>query len=248
MEHVLNTLLFTCNSTACQSLVHYMKQQEDFHLTAIIENSNFTNNIGLLRDLDILLLDLEEENQCDNLIQLIDSTGLLSHKPYILVITAMNDNDTLDRLHSAGADFIISKSKPDYSAKYVIDFLRLAHEKPMTPCRSHHDYYPRMLQIIHKELDAAGLNHCQMGYGYLAEAILLYLEKDNLYLAPVLSAHHQKSTLSVTRAMQNAIDCAWNKTTDFDFSPMQGIAVHSSRGIPTVSDFVRHYGNIIRNM
>lgn len=246
MEHVLNTLLFTCNSPACQSLVHYMNQQKDFHLTIATENIDFTNDTSLLHDLDILIWDLEEENQCDNLIKLIDSTGLLSHKPYILVIAAMNDNDTLDRLHSAGADFIISKSKPDYSAKYIIDFLRLAHEKPKTPCRCHHDYYPRMLHIIHEELDAAGLNHCQMGYGYLAEAILLYLEKDNLYLAPTLSARHQKSTLSVTRAMQNAIDSAWKKTTDF--SPMHEITIHSSRGIPTVSDFVRHYGNIIRNM
>lgn len=248
MPNALNTLLFTCNSLACQDLVHYMKKQEDFHITAVIKNSNSPNYISLLRDLDILILDLEEESQCNDLIQLIDATYPLPHKPYTLVITAMNDNDILDRLHSAGADFIISKSKPDYSAKYIMDFLRLAHEKPKTPCRSHHDYHPRMLQIIHEELDAAGLNHCQVGYGYLAEAILLYLEKDNLYLAPALSARHQKSTLSVTRAMQNAIDCAWKKVANIDFSPMQGIAIHSSRGIPTVSDFVRHYGNIIRNM
>ncbi len=258
MEQALNVLLFTHNSLTCQSFMRYTKQQEDFHLISVTDNTDFVKDISLSQDVDILILDLEDEDQSNDVIKLIDAfyTYLQSCKPYILVITGIENNDILDHIHDAGADFIISKNKPDYSVQLVFNFLRLVHERPKTPCRSHHDYYPRMLQIICEELDAAGINHCHVGYQYLAESILLFLEGKHLHLCSTLGARHKKSALSVTRAMQNAIDYAWKnthdnsrfQTEDPDLTLIHAIDTQSERGIPTVSEFIRYCVYKIRNM
>ncbi len=258
MDQVLNVLLFTNNSLTSQSFISYVKKQEDFHLVAAIDNTDCIHDITLSQDVNILILDLEDENQGDDVIQLIDSFYMYphSHKPYILVISNVCNNDILDKLHDAGADFIISRNKPDYSVQLVFDLLRLIHEKPKTPCRSHHDYYPRMLHIIYDELDKVGINHCHVGYNYLAEAILLFLDGKYVHLYSTVGDLHGKSSLSVTRAMQNAINHAWQQKPESSSAQKEYPKVtlypstnkQSYRTIPTTKEFIHCCANRIRRM
>lgn len=259
MKPICKVLLFTSNSETAENYRHCFDQSEDFDLVDVSDNLiEAQDTIGRF-DVQILIMDLEKPEQLDTVIQMVDAfyTVLSSFKPFILVITDLHDKKTFDKIHNVGTDFIISKSKPDYSVQLAVDFLRLVFKAPKTPCRSHHDYYPRMLKIIFEELDAAGINPSHIGYQYLAEAILLFLEGKHIGYCYTLGSRYEKNATSVTRAMQNAIDYAWRRVlldpTSYDkwymySHPLPHIPTHSKRGIPTVSEFIHYYVKKINEM
>ncbi len=259
MKPISKVLLFTGNPETAENYRNCFEQTDDFNLIDVSDNLiEAQDTIGRF-DVQILIMDLEKRQQLDTVIQMLDDffTVLSSFKPFILVISDLHDRKTFDKIHDAGADFIISKSKPDYSVQLAVDFLRLVFKAPQTPCRSHHDYYPRMLKIIFEELDAAGINQSHIGYCYLAEAILLFLEGRHMGYCSTIGRRYEKNVTSVTRAMQNAIDYAWRRVlidpTSYDkwymySHPMPRIPTHSKRGIPTVSEFIHYYVRKINDM
>ena len=259
MEPIFKVLLFTDNPETAENYRHCFMQYEDFDLVDVSNDLIEAQNIIDKRDVQILIMDLEKKEQLDTVIQMVDDfyTVLLSFKPFILVITDLHDKKTFDKLHNRGTDFIISKKKPDYSVQLTVDFLRLIFNAPKTPCRSHQDYYPRMLKIIFEELDAAGINQSHIGYCYLAEAILLFLEGRHMGYCSTIGRRYEKNAINITRAMQNAIDYAWRRVlidpTSYDkwymySHPMPRIPTNSKRGIPTVSEFIHYYVRKINDM
>ena len=53
-------------------------------------------------------------------------------RPYVLITTNNSSNVTYESARQLGADFIMSKHKADYSAQYVIEFIRMIQHTLLT--------------------------------------------------------------------------------------------------------------------
>lgn len=207
---------------------------------------------------NIIILDLEFHlGEGDGLTFLKKlSTLELSVSPFILVTT----NNTSSVLHEharlLGADFILSKHQVDYSAQMVVDFLQMMSPSilnkyssnlstastPDSPAKKDQ----RIQKRIHTELNHIGISPKAVGYNYLAEAIQLVINDSDKDFSTTIGEKYKKINTSVARAMQNAIEAAW-KTSDInDLTKYYTARIHSSKGCPTLTDFIHYYANKIK--
>lgn len=57
----------------------------------------------------------------------------------------------------------------------------------------------------------------------------------------------QKSTASVERAMQNAINRAWSNGNPEDLARNYTAVINYERGVPTLTEFIYHYASKFKN-
>ena len=127
MERELIILLVEDDEKACEELRSYIEQTSDIRLQGITNNS--TEALALVRSglPDAVILDLELHYGGGNGLFFLDGLKKmnLSHRPYILVTTNNSSVITLEQARSMGADFIMAKYESQYSAQYVVEFLRM---------------------------------------------------------------------------------------------------------------------------
>ena len=179
----------------------------------------------------------------------------LSHRPYILVTTNNSSVITLEQARSMGADFIMAKYESQYSAQYVVEFLRMmsdvileakAQTQNSAPVVSEEERTRSLTQRIHRELDFVGISPKAIGYQYLTDAILLAFHDPQPNLCRKLSEKYHKTDVSIERAMQNAINRAWRTSDPDDLLEHYTARIRSDKGVPTLMEFVSHYVNVLR--
>lgn len=241
------------------------KFQDYINLTPSIKLVDFTNSsyraIKVMRNIvpDVIILDLElNEGNGNGLLFLQDLKQIpLSFKPYILVTTNNSSSTTHDAARRLGADFIMTKHQPDYSEKYVVDFILMMKDV----IKGHHPNAPKVkdnaqppeppLSLLHKliaaELNVVGISPKAIGYNYLTDAIILIINGQSQNICTTLSYKYKKTASSIERAMQNAINRAW-KSTDVDELLIHYKArINSERGVPTLTEFVHYYAKTVKN-
>lgn len=255
----LTILLVEDEPEICQTYAAYAEQMEDISL--IGETADATEAVKMIQDNlpDVIILDLElpkgRGSGLDLLRDLQDTP--LAVEPYIVVVTNNINDVTREYARSLGVGFIISKYQAGYSEKYVLDFLRPM--KDMIQSTSHVRLTPegtpetpaqrknRMTKRIHAELDRIGINPKSLGYKYLTDGILIVIESETTYLCDKISKRYGKSAASVERAMQGAINKAW-QTTDIDeLLTLYTSRISSYKGVPTLTEFVYHYARKLRD-
>ena len=71
--------------------------------------------------------------------------------------------------------------------------------------------------------------------------------KEQTYICNEIAKKYQKTSASVERAMQNAIDRAW-KTTDITTLEEHFRAyVNPTKGVPTLTEFIYYYADKVKN-
>lgn len=195
-------------------------------------------------------------------LQLGEGTGLdflkslrehpLSPNPYIIVVTNNVSSSTHKMARNLGADFIITKNQKDYNAKMVLDLFRTynetynccddeLYENNKTQLEAALEYRTRLKERISEELDLIGISPRVKGRKYLRDAIEMICDKEQPNLCSRIAKEYSVSTASVERAMQGAINRAWN-TTDTETLEKQYTAyVNPDRGYPTILEFVYYY-------
>lgn len=182
----------------------------------------------------------------------------LEVKPYFLVVTNNISETTYAVARNLGADFIIAKAKPDYSVAYVVNFLRsiidsIPDMKPQHETSSRaikkrieEDYNRRMVKKIGMELDIIGINPRFKGRNYLRDAIEMICQKEQPYICNELGKKYGKTPASVERAMQNAIDRAWNSTDITTLEEHYRAYINPKKGVPTLTEFIYYYANKVK--
>lgn len=254
----LNILIIEDDVTACRELSLYIEKIDTLKLVGITGDSDY--GIELVRSTlpDVVILDIELHHGSGNgLLFLAKLNALqLSLRPYILITTNNSSNVTYESARQLGADFIMSKHKPDYSAQYVIEFIRmiqhtLLSRQPSNPENlSEEDLYEKNLPVftrrVYRELDWIGISPKNIGYGYLADAILLIMKNPSANVYRELAENYKKSDASVERAMQNAINRAWRHSDIDELLTHYTARIHSEKGVPTTLEFVYYYANKIK--
>ena len=126
-EHTLRVLLVEDDATSCMEINDYISRLDD--VTLVASTNNASTAIEYMREFlpDAVILDLElHQGGGDGLFFLAQLQQLeLSKHPYILVTTNNSSNIIYESARQLGADFILAKYQENYSAQYVVEFLRI---------------------------------------------------------------------------------------------------------------------------
>ena len=130
MEKKLSVLLVEDDEKECNLIAQYIDELDDVSLVGTTDNSE--QGIEYVKDFlpEAIILDLElHQGGGDGLTFLKELRYLnLRVKPYVLVTTNNSSMVTYQCARRLGADFIMAKQQADYSAKNVVEFLRMMKE------------------------------------------------------------------------------------------------------------------------
>lgn len=255
---ILNILIIEDDVAACSELRQYIEKIETLRLIGITGDSE--KGIELVKSTlpDVIILDIELNHGTGNGIMFLAMLNALklSLRPYILITTNNSSQVTYESARDLGADFIMYKHKPDYSAQYVIEFIRmiqhaiLSRRPSATEVLSDEDSYEKNLSLytrrVYRELDWVGISPKNIGYRYLADAILLIIRDSSANVYRELAETYKKSDASVERAMQNAINRAWRHSDIEELLTHYTARIRSEKGVPTTLEFVFYYANKIK--
>ena len=255
---ILNILIIEDDVAACRELRQYIEKIETLKLVGVTGDSD--KGIEMVKSMlpDVIILDIELHHGTGNGITFLAKLNALnlSLRPYILITTNNSSNVTYESARTLGADFIMSKHKPDYSAQYVIEFIRMIqhailNRRPSSmEILSEEDCYEKKLPLytrrVYRELDWVGISPKNIGYRYLADAILLIIRDSSANVYRELAEMYKKSDASVERAMQNAINRAWRHSDIEELLTHYTARIRSEKGVPTTLEFVYYYANKIK--
>ena len=249
----LKILIIEDDIKACNRFLECAENQED--MLIVSTTNNVTTALQEIQDYlpEVLILDLELQQGGGSGVELLYKLKQmdLDNFPYILVTTNSTSITTHEVLREYGADFIMSKHQSDYSEESVLDFLRIMKTGIKRKSASHASNPSttetpdlrsrRIKKRIETELNYLGINPKLLGYRYLADAIYIQSEKPTQYLANIIANKYGKSNASVERAMQTAINHAWNKTDYNELLKHYTAKISAKRGTPSITEFVSYY-------
>lgn len=259
MNKKLSILLVEDDQNACKDIIEYAEELDDISLIGVTNNSN--KALEYVTDYlpNAVILDLELHEGCGNGLTFLGELKNMNLKvvPYILVTTNNSSAVTYEYARKLGADFIMAKHQSDYSARGVVEFLRMMKDILIskansadlnhTTTESPEQKEKRITRRICAELDLIGISPKAVGYQYLIDAIQIVLKEPTNNICSVIGAMHNKSDSSVERAIQNALNRAWRTSNIEDLLKHYTAKINSEKGVPTMTEFIFYYANKIKN-
>ena len=261
MPNRINLLVVEDDEATCLEYDFVCKKYDDVVLVGTSAHSQEALNITEEFKPNAVVLDLELQrgsgSGLDYLLRIKDLK--LPVRPYIIVVTNNVSPVTQAAVRNFGADYIIVKSQLDYSVEMVVTLLRhiitrIPEKEPNASAggaevkkQIEDDYNRRLQKRITMELDIIGINPRFKGRNYLRDAIEMICRKEQPYICNEVAKKYKKTSSSVERAMQNAIDHAW-KTTDISTLEQHYTAyINPNKGVPTLTEFIYYYADKIKN-
>ncbi len=259
MEKKLEILLVEDDQTACKNLIKEIDSNpDDFYLIGITNNASRAFQYVVDTSPDAVILDLELQHGGGDGLNFLKriKEAKLPRLPFVLVTTNNVSAITHEIARELGADFIMTKNQVGYSAQSVLDFLKIAKNviinRKNQPLPSDFEESPtqtaqRLQRRICLELDKVGISAKSIGYSYLIDAIAMTVKEPVQHLCDKIGIKYRKSSTSVERAMQNAINRAWNTSDIQDLLDNYTAKIKSDKGVPTITEFIYYYAQKIRN-
>jgi two-component system response regulator (stage 0 sporulation protein A) len=259
LDRKLSILLIEDDEDACKAIQQYIDELDDVSLVGIVNNSDKALEYIKSYLPEAVILDLElHQGSGNGLLFLSELKQMdLAFYPFILITTNNSSTVVYDYARQAGADFIMAKHQADYSAKKVVDFLRIMkstiHSKIASKVPEHNttespdQRAKRIVRRINLELDYIGISPKHVGYKYLTDTIQLVIKEPSNKLCTIIGVKYGKTESSVERAMQNAIDKAWRTSDIEDLLEHYTAKISSEKGTPTLTEFIYYYANKIKN-
>ena len=274
MHNTIRILILEDDATDRRKFENYIQSIQDVSIIACTANAEDALRIATLENPDAIIIDLELHNGSGNGLMFLSdlSKHPFPNTPFLLVTTNNSSQTTHDAARSLGADFILTKYEPDYSAEYVINFTKMMlttmhkSSKPVAtpaqkPVASHSNTselrqntntYRGILEsdimcFIREQLLLVGVNPKAVGFNYIADAVLIKLKNPNENFYTILGPKYKKSDPSIERAMQYAINRAWRSGDPDELITHYSARVNSERGVPTIMEFVFYYVSCVQN-
>lgn len=260
MEYKLNVLIVEDDPVARNELTAQIEEQhESFSLIGVTDNSEKAVQIVLNDCPDAVILDLELQlgggDGFDFLRQV--RANNLPIPPYILVTTNNISPITHKAARDMGADYIMTKAQKGYTSKMPIEFLKMVSSSILNrksidrgdveQLESNNEELrlKNRRRRIYRELNAVGINPKSAGYSYLADAIEVIMSGVKQHVTNEVGKRYGKAETTIERAMQNAINRAWNTANTDDLFANYTARITSERGVPTITEFIFYYANKI---
>lgn len=254
----LTVLLVEDDPIACRAYREYADRLDDVTLVGVTGEAD--KALELIKDHlpQAIILDMELQKGGGSGLAVLHGIKdmALGVKPFVLLATINTDDVVQDAARRAGVSYIISKEQSDYSEKMCLDHLRslssgiqrryhsgaaLASDTD-TPAQAKE----RIIHRIHTELNNIGIRNRVLGYKYLTDAILLTIDDPGQSVIEIISRQYGKAPINVFHAMQRAIDHAWHTTNIDTLQEHYKASISSDKGVPTVTELVFYYADLIR--
>ena len=253
----MTILLIEDDEIECQKYKSYVETVENIKIIGTTNSSNEGLEYFKKYIPEAIILDIElHKGQGSGIEFLEESKSLMTEfKPIIVVTTNASSSILYDKLHEDGVDLIFYKKQVDYSPKLIISSL-LSLRKTLykygntnknnilfmeTPA----DYENKISKRIDAELNLIGISSHLKGRQYIHDAIV-YLIKENdkgegesvfNYLANI----YKKSSSSISRVIQTAINYAWRKSSQDDLEMYYTNKIDYRTGVPTPTELIYYY-------
>nr|WP_316621236.1 sporulation initiation factor Spo0A C-terminal domain-containing protein [uncultured Ruminococcus sp.] len=237
----------------------YRLQVEDHeNLYLIGTTNNAPDAVDMVKEYtpDAVVLDIElNQGNGDGFTFLDDiKETCVGKKPLIIVVTNLISSLIHSRIHEKGGDYIITKSKPDYSVEMVlntidslvsVDSLDKSRQAELAKIMAKQEYSMRLKKKIAVEMEKLGMKPSLKGARYLKDAIEMNVEKRRDNTKAELSEKYSVTADSIEKAMRHAIEVTWNNDPAillFHYTS----PIDPKRGSPSPSEFVFHYVDKIK--
>lgn len=208
---------------------------------------------------NVIILDLELHNGSGNGLSFLKElqSVTLSACPFILVVTNNTSTITHQTARKYGADFVIVKTQQDYSVQMVLNTISVFDDAGLALDSKHDEqediviqealnYRRKLRDEITKELDLIGISPRAKGRKYLRDAIEITCDKETPNLCMEIAKQYSKTSASVERAMQNAIDRAWSITDPETLEEQYTAYINPRKGVPTLMQFIYYYAEKVK--
>lgn len=254
----LSILLVEDDQIACEEIRNCIDSVDDMHLIGITGNMNEALELVRYSLPDIILLDLELHRGGGNGLLFLQKLKQiqLSVEPFILITTNNTSQTTFTAARQLGADFIVTKYESGYSPQYLVDFLHIMKDTILMQRHSASDFKQalssdrleeNLVKRIQRELNLVGISPKAVGFQYLVDAIFLIIQNSTPNISRKISEKYGKTEASIERAMQNAINRAWQTNDPDDLLKYYTARVRSDRGVPTLMEFVHYYASQLKS-
>ena len=244
----------------CNNFINCIKNRNDIELVAITDSDVEGLKYVKLKHPEGIVLDIELNNSTsgsnDSLDFLSNLNRLnLDYRPIVIVTTHINSKRTYEIVHREGADLILYKDHPNYSADYVLNkFINLKDSSPKRTVEVLKEELKenenKISDCINHELDLIGVTPKLKGRQYLHDAILYLIQNDgtDTNVVRYLTNVYKKSGNTITNGIQNAIIHAWRVSSIDDLSVYYTAKINYETGIPTPMEFIYYYVDKIKKM
>ena len=260
----MSLLLIEDDEFECKKFKSYVETLNNVKIVGITNSSDKGIEYFKTYLPEAIVLDIELHKGQGSGIEFIENVKkyMAEFRPIIVVTTNASSSILYDKLHDEGVDLIFYKKQTDYSPKLIISSLISLREtlrkfnntdKNAEFIETPAEYETKVSNKINAELDLIGISSHLKGRKYIHDAILyLIKEKDNNagetvfnYLANV----NKKSSSSISRVMQTAINYAWRASAPEDLEMYYTAKVNYNTGVPTPTELIYYYKNkIIKNL
>ena len=258
METVLDILIIEDDINVCKSFENYAATMDKIRVVATTGDAEVAIELVKQYLPEAIILDLELDEGRGNGIKFLDDLKSieLTYKPFIVITTNNSSEMTKEIVRTKGIDFYFSKHQSDYCEQGILFFLESMKEQIHKISKKVDSIYivedsekkkeKFIKALIEKDISDVGINPKMLGRNYLIEAIYLIVKEEKRPVKMILADKYRKSQASIDKAMQLAIDRAWQVNKEDVFNYYKAI-VNPDRGAPTVTEFIYYYANIIKS-
>ena len=249
----MRILIIEDDRNDCNNFINAVKKRNDVEIIGMTDSDIEGLKYASLKQPEGIILDLELNNSmsgnADSLEFLSELKKLdLGYEPIVVVTTHIYSQRIYDIVHRNGADIVLYKNHPRYSAEYVLN--KLVSLREVRPERTIEvlkeelkDDRKKITDSIARELDLIGIPSKMAGRKYIHETISYLIENkgDNTNVIKHVANVYKKSPNTITNGIQNAIMHAWNNTPVDDLLEHYRAIINPKAGAPTVMEFIYYY-------
>lgn len=210
---------------------------------------------------DVMILDLElAEGDGVSLLEGIRENKL--EKPFTVVVTNTVSNVTLSYLRTHGADYIYQKMNAAYSPVRVLSVIRkiFPYQCFSKPCKEHPiviGFHREQADLVmrnnlERELEMLGIKRKMVGFGFLVEAIMLYVnsQEEDVHVTneiyPEVAKMMHTTSMSVERSIRSAIEAAFTRVDIVRLHRYYPYPYDDDKGRPTNTQFIANMAKRIQ--
>ncbi|MDY5042344.1 MAG: sporulation transcription factor Spo0A [Eubacteriales bacterium] len=228
------------------SIKQQMKGEE---VKIVADFSDAISALNFIKDneVDVIITDIVLPNiDGYEFMEAINKQGL-ANKPKILVLSALSNDNFINKALQYGADYYMIKPCDVNLLKQRVNELKntpIMVEKQNNDIKS---VKPRNRQLEEKITNifiTVGIPAHIKGYQFLREAIKMAIDNPEIInsitkkLYPSIAERFETTASKVERAIRHAIEVAWNRGKIENINALFGIRVYSNNEKPTNGEFI----------
>lgn len=212
-------------------------------------------------EVDVMILDLELlEGDGVSLLAEIEEQDM--EKPFTVVVTNTSSNVTLSYLRAHGADYVYQKMNASYSPLRVLSviqkiypyqrFIRPGKDHPLVTEFTQQKEELVMRASLECELEMMGIKRNMVGFGFLVEAIMLYIKspEERVHITneiyPEVAEIMHTTSMAVERSIRCAIEATFTRADIIRLHRYYPFPYDDERGRPTNSQFISNMAKRIQ--